>query len=60
MRNHDKNNAIKNHPNYHPDDYAYLKEKGYRDDEILTIWNRDADWGTGPQSHENNPFFHKK
>ena len=55
-----KNNAIQNHPNYHVDDYAYLKEKGYSDEEILTIWNRDADWGAGPQSHENNPFFNRQ
>ena len=51
------NNAITSHANYHPADYAYLADKGYADDEILAIWDRDAAQGKGPQTHENNPFF---
>ena len=51
------NTAITSHANYHPADYAYLADKGYADDEILAIWDRDAAQGNGPQTHENNPFF---
>ena len=49
--------TIASHANYHPSDYAYLADKGYADDEILAIWDRDAAQGKGPQTHENNPFF---
>ena len=40
--------TIRNHPNYNPDDFAYLHAKGYSEAEILAIWDRDRAWGHGP------------
>ena len=39
--------AIRNHPNYNPDDCAYLYAKGYSETEILAFWDRDRAWGHG-------------
>ncbi|MET3035828.1 hypothetical protein ABXT08_06995 [Chryseobacterium sp. NRRL B-14859] len=32
---------ILQHPQYHSNDYAALKFKGYTNNEILTIWNTE-------------------
>jgi phosphotransferase system IIA component len=34
--------AIKDHPLFSKADYEALKEKGYSDDEIMAIWDRDS------------------
>ena len=39
------------HPQYTPDDLAYLRGKGYDDAEVLAIWDRDARQGHGPLHH---------
>jgi len=46
---------LKEHANYNAADLAYLREKGYSDDEIAAIWDRDAQRGQGPQTHANAP-----
>jgi hypothetical protein len=54
-----KKNATKrmrNHPMYSAADYAYLREKGYGDDEILGIWNRDHALGKEPKTHTEKAF----
>lgn len=56
MKKANKTNAIENHANYHAADYDYLREKGYSDDEILAIWDRDAALGKPAQQHHNKPF----
>ena len=43
---------IKQHVNYNEADYSYLRNKGYTDDEILRIWDRQD----GPCGHENKAF----
>ena len=42
------NNAIRNHPNYDQNDYAYLVAKGWSDGEILRRWDEEAARGNGP------------
>ena len=39
---------IKKHPQYTADDYKYLSAKGYTDDEILRMWDKERDRGTTP------------
>jgi hypothetical protein len=51
MKRTNPNNAIQHHTNYHAADYAYLREKGYSDEEILAIWDRDAALGLPAQKH---------
>jgi len=53
MKQTNKKNAIQRHTNYHAADYAYLREKGYSDAEILAIWDRDAALGLPAQKHLN-------
>lgn len=36
---------IINHELFHVNDYSYFKEKGYTDEEILRIWDRDLESG---------------
>ena len=40
--------AIRKHPNYKPDDFAYLHAKGYSEADILGFWDRDCAMGSGP------------
>ncbi|MFW5841553.1 MAG: hypothetical protein ACOCZE_13300 [Planctomycetota bacterium] len=47
---------IRIHANYSAADYAYLREKGYSDDEILAIWDRDRGLGKPAQLHTAKPF----
>ncbi len=55
-----RHTSMKDHPNYNAVDLAYLREKGYSDDEIAAIWGRDADRGQGPQTHANGPGSRRK
>ena len=41
-------NDLANHTNYDADDCAYLKAKGWTDDEILKRWDAEARSGNGP------------
>lgn len=48
---------ILNHPQYHINDYNYLKTKGYTNKEILSLWDRDFKEGKPPvtsNKHEIN------
>lgn len=40
--------TIKQHNHYTESDYRELNRKGYTDEEIVAIWNRDASQGKGP------------
>ena len=42
------NRSLLAHPNFDPDDYAYLSAKGWRNDEILARWTEEAERGNGP------------
>jgi len=44
--------TIKSHPMYSESDYAYLTEKGYNENEIMTIWDRDHASGCDPVHHQ--------
>jgi hypothetical protein len=46
-------NAIKNHSNFSADDYEYLSNKGYSDEEIVSIWTNDR--YSEPQGTANIP-----
>lgn len=39
---------ILNHPQYHINDYNYLRTKGYTNKEILALWDRDHKEGHSP------------
>lgn len=39
---------IQDHSNYDADDHAYLRAKGWTDDEIVTRWTDEAMRGNGP------------
>lgn len=39
---------IKKHPQYTDEDYAYLSAKGYTDDEILRMWDKERGEGKAP------------
>ena len=41
-------NQIANHPNYNEDDLAYLRAKGWTDQEILERWTQEHRRGNGP------------
>lgn len=41
------NSQIRNHPNYNPDDYAYLRAKGWADSDILQRWTEERRAGKG-------------
>jgi len=43
------------HPNYSESDHKYLRDKGYSDDEIVKLWDRDRSMGKG--SVEHAPIF---
>ncbi|MEO4030677.1 hypothetical protein ABH313_21830 [Chromobacterium vaccinii] len=36
------NRQIQNHPNFDADDYAYLRAKGWSDEDILHRWQDEA------------------
>lgn len=40
--------ALRNHPNYSPDDHAYLKSTGWTDLEIFDRWEAERRAGKGP------------
>lgn len=46
--------SIESHPNYHPDDHAALKGKGYDDKEISAIWDADTARNGGQPSGGNS------
>jgi len=39
---------IREHKQYTQIDYEYLTAKGYTEDEVIKIWNRDAELGKKP------------
>lgn len=41
-------NAILTHPNYNEDDHAYLRGKGWTDQEIIARWTEEHKRGDGP------------
>jgi hypothetical protein len=43
------------HPMYTPSDISYLRGKGYADEEILALWNRDRANGHEPVHHAPIP-----
>jgi len=43
------------HPMYTADDLAYLRSKGYSDDEVLAFWDRDHAAGCEPVHHRDAP-----
>lgn len=43
---------LKKHPMYHPNDYTYFRSKGYSDNDVKTIWDRDHREGKKPVSWE--------
>lgn len=42
------NKRIASHPNFNADDHAYLRAKGWTDEEILARWDDEAARGAGP------------
>lgn len=42
--------TIRKHPQFTPEDYEYLSGKGYKNREILSIWNRELKQGKSPVS----------
>ncbi len=46
---------IRNHKMFSESDYEYFKSKGYTDDEILEIWDRDLANGGSPVIHQPIP-----
>jgi hypothetical protein len=50
------NQKVKSHPQYAKADYEYLSRKGYTDNEILKIWDRDLTLGKKPLKHFAKPF----
>ncbi len=51
-----KTSRIQRHANYSSVDYDYLSEKGYSDNEILAIWDRDASLGKTAIKYFTKPF----
>lgn len=56
MKKNPTNNAIRSHTNYSYADYIYLCKKGYTNNEIIAIWNRDAALGKPAQLHTAKAF----
>lgn len=46
---------LKNHPMWSESDHAYFKGKGYTDNEIKAIWDRDHAAGHDPVVHKKAP-----
>ena len=48
---------LTSHPMFTESDYAYLAAKGYTDDEIHKIWDRDRRDHRKPLNHTRKPNF---
>jgi len=48
MSKNEASRKIRKHPQYTAADYAYLKNRGYSNAEILKVWDRDAGLGKDP------------
>lgn len=47
--------SLKSHSMWSLEDYNYLKGKGYTDEEIKGLWDRDASEGKDPVNHPEIP-----
>ena len=55
MKTNHEDRRLETHPMYTPSDLAYFRSKGYTDDEVLEIWDRDLADGKDPVHHKPVP-----
>ena len=55
QKGHKTAKKISSHPMFSKSDYAHLKNKGYSDKEVLTLWDRDHKEGKEPVHHKKIP-----